>query len=458
MAYTRSSHLACLLRQQDFDLQALSTVITPAAVDAALTATGRATLRVRKLTLRLILWLVIAMNLWTAQGLGAVLATLLHTLRLDAPTPEAVPGDSAISYRRAQLGVRPLWHLFRHVCRPLAPPDLPGAFVANLRLMIIDGTTYDLPETPANARAFGYSANQYRQSAFPQMQTVALLEAGTHAIVDAVAYAGRTSEQRGVRTLLRSVTAGMLLLLDRGLHSYDHLVACRARQAHVLGRLPANVTLAPGERLPDGTVRTELRPAGRGGRSAPTPLPVRLIHYTIDDPQAAGTTYRLVTTLLDASVAPAHALAVLYHERWEAELTFDELKTHQRLPAHPFRSQTPAGVLQEFYGLLLAHYALRALMVQSGVVDGHDPDRLSFTQAVQIVQRYLPDCHRARGAERRRLHTWLLADLRTHLLPPRRSRANPRVVKRRRSNFPTKQRPPTDFRTRRPVPELIRLI
>jgi hypothetical protein len=458
MRYAQHTTTANAWHHHDFDLQALSTIITPEAVSAVLAATGRETPRRRKLSLRLTLWLMIAMNLWTARSLPAVVRTLLHTLRLAGVAPANGPTGGAITYRRAQLGVRPLWHLFRRLCRPLATPATLGAYYAGLRLMIIDGTTYDLPDTPANARTFGYSANQHRQSAYPQMQTVLLIEAGTHAIVDAVAYPGRTCEHRGVRALYRRLTSGMLLLLDRGLHNYDHLVACRAQGVHVVGRLPASVHVTEHATLPDGSVRATLLPAARGGRSHPTPLAVRLIRYTLDDPQADGTVYRLITTLLDPTVAPAHELAGLYHERWEGEGTIDEVKTHQRPPGQPFRSKTPAGVLQEFYGLLLAHYAVRALLHQSACATGQDPDRLSFTHAVQLIQCYTPDCQRARRSALARLQTLLRHDLSTCRLPPRRDRANPRVVKRRRSNFPTKHRPPTGFRTRRPLPELIRLI
>ena len=433
-------------------------VLPPSLIADALAQTGVAPARVRRLDLLCTYFLVIAMHLFGRMRLGEVLATLCHTARLARPGYEPVAGDAAITYRRQQLGVRPLVALCRQLCRPLATPTTPGAFLGPWRLMAIDGTVFDVPDTAQNRRVFGGPSNQHGHSAYPQLRAVALVECGTHAIVDVGCWPYRTSEYTGLTRLLRSVTPDMLILLDRGLHSAAWIAACRARGAHVLARLPSNVRVRKLRRLPDGSWLAELPPQDRGGQRQRAPLPVRYIEYTSDDPQAAGTVYRLITTLLDHDAYPAPQLAALYHERWEVETTFDELKTHLDLADHPFRSKTPLGVVQEFYGLVLAHYVVRGLMHASAVEGQVDPDRLSFVRAVRVLERYLPDCQRAAPEDLPRLAARIRAEMRERLLPPRQQRTNPRVVKRRGSTFPTKPHATTPARLRRPIPELIRLI
>jgi hypothetical protein len=268
-----------------------------------------------------------------------------------------------------------------------------------------------------------------------------LAECGTHAIVDAVFGPYGGSERAGARTLLRSITAGMLVLWDRGFHEYDLLAVVCHRGAQVLARLPACAKPEWVASLPDSSTLAYLRPAAAKRRAQGERLLVRIIEYTITDPALVGygEVHRLVTTLLDPRLAPALDLVCLYHERWEIELVVDETDTHQRLAGRPLRSQKPEGVLQELYALLIAHFALRVLMHEAALQAGVDPDRLSFVHAIRVLHDAISEFQMVAPAEHPRLYQRLLHDIAAGRLPARRIRSNPRVVKRKMSNFRLKR-------------------
>jgi hypothetical protein len=233
----------------------------------------------------------------------------------------------------------------------------------------------------------------------------------------------------------------MLLLLDRGFYSFEMIEQTLARGAHVLGRVPANVSLTPRHLLPDGSYWAYIYPAERQRRQRGDHLLVRVIVYTLTDPARPGygETHRLITTLLDAQAAPALELIGAYHERWEIELTIDEIDTHQRLVPHPLRSQKPVGVLQELYGLLLAHYAVRAIMADAATQAGLAPTRLSFVHSIALICVALDDFQVVAPADHALLYQRLLRDIAACRLPERARRTNPRVVKRKMSNFTLKR-------------------
>ena len=415
----------------------------------------------RKLNLPITMIVTIALHLYPHLAIDDILRKLAQGLRLIWPDPDyAVPGASAVSYRRARLGARPLVALFKQVCQPLATPATRGAFLFGLRLMAIDGTTEDVPDTPANAAAFGRPGSSRSPSAFPQVQGVYLAECGTHGIIDAGFWPCKTSERVGARRLLRSVTPGMLLMWDRGFHEFDLFVGVQARHAHGLGRLPAHVHPEVVATLPDGTLLAYLYPSDYQRRKQGERVLVRVISYTITDPHRPGfgETHRLVTTLLDPELYPALDVVCAYHERWEIELTIDEMQTHQRLAQRTLRSRTPVGVIQELYGLLLAHYLIRFLMHQAAVQADLDPDRLSFVRSLRIIQEAVPEFQLVAPEQRAQLYQRLLRDLARKRLPDRQPRSNPRVVKRKMSNFKLKRpehaHPPT---LERPFREVVAL-
>lgn len=429
-------------------LELLAQVFPRAEVQAVFQELDLRTPRTRKLSLEALLWLVIGMNLYPHMALEDVWEQLAHGVRLlwpeDAERLALLPGKSAFTYRRYQLGVRPLRRLFERVCQPLATPGTRGAFLCGLRLMALDGHLQDVPDTPENAAVFGRHTTDRGASAYPQVLCVSLCECGTHAMIDTGFWPALVGEDRGARRLLRSVTAEMLVLADAGLYSYDLLQGVRDRQAQALFRLPATVKPRLVRRLPDGSALVRLFPSDPKRRRRGEHQVVRLIEYTFEDPQLAahGKPYRLVTTLLDPERFPAHLLACTYHERWEIELVIDEQDTHQlqqHQPASPLRSKKPAGVIQELYGLFLAHYAVRALMYAAARQAEEDPERLSFTHALHVIQASLSDFEIAAPELLPGLYRRLLQDLARPLLPEREPRVAPRVVKRKVLKWPLKR-------------------
>jgi hypothetical protein len=423
-------------------VEALSQAIPPDTITRVIEQEGVGEGRVRKLTMALVIWLVIGLHLYPTVSIGGVLRKLARGLRLIWPDPSiAVPGDSAIAYRRAQLGARPIVALFRQVCQPLATPQTRGAFLFGLRLMAIDGTTEDVPDTPANAAYFGRHTSARGASAFPQLQGVYLVECGPHAVVDAGFWPCHTSERVGGFRLLRSLQPGMLIMWDRGFHDFDMVVAVRQRGAHVLSRLPAGVKPQPLRTLPDGSLLAYLLPSEDHRRRRGERVLVRVITYTITDPALPGygEEQRVITTLLNPRLAPAHEIACAYHERWEIEIVIDEIDTHQRLVGRTLRSLTPVGVIQELYGALIAHYAVRMLMHEAALQADLDPDRLSFVHALEIVRDAVPEFQMVAPAQRPLLYERMLRDIAAKRLPPRRPRSNARVVKRKMSNFKLKR-------------------
>ncbi len=426
-------------------LEALEQVLPQALITAAAAEADCPTRRRRKLPADVTVLLCVAMSLFTHEALEVVLAKMAHGLRLFWPDPDiALANKSAISQARYRLGARPVVALFHRLCQPLATPRTPGAFFCGLRLVALDGTTEDVPDSPANVRVFGRHHSDRGASAFPQAQGVYLSECGTHALLDAGFWPCHTSERVGAFRLLRSVCAGMLLLLDRGFYSFEMIERTLARGAQVLGRVPAGVTLTPRQLLPDGSYWAYIYPADKERRKRGDHLLVRVVVYTLTDPARPGygETHRLVTTLLDAQEAPALDLICAYHMRWEIELTIDEIDTHQRLVQHPLRSLKPVGVIQELYSLLLAHYAVRAIMAEAATQAGLAPTRLSFAQAVELIRVALDDFHLVAPVHHPRLYARLLRAIAACRLPERAARTNPRVVKRKMSNFKLKRGSP----------------
>jgi Insertion element 4 transposase N-terminal/Transposase DDE domain len=392
-------------------LEALEVALPDAAVEEAIARTGTRERRRRVLPTHLVVTLVVAMGLWAEASVRHALAAVVEGWReararraaaLGPPSagpggrpPWRLPSTAALVRARQRVGVRLFRELFHAVAGPLATRDTAGAFLGGLRLMAVDGTTLDVADTPANARAFGRPTTHRGAGAFPQLRAVALLETGTHALCDVVLRPFRGGEAPAARHLLRSVGPGMLLLWDRGFHGYEMLQRTRARGADFLGRTKTNVVLPPAEVLPDGSYLSAVYPSQTARRRRAGGLVVRVVEYALDPPAGPGTErYRLLTSLLDAAAFPAQTLAATYHERWEGETALAEVKVHQWAHPRPLRSKRPREVVQEVSGLLLAHLAIRTLMHQAAVQDGVDPDRLSFTGALRVLRRALPRAQR----------------------------------------------------------------
>ena len=424
----------------ELGLEALAHALPRQAVRAALRATGKREARHRKLTFEATVLLVVALNLFATLSVGAVFARLAQGLRFIWPDPDLpLPKDSALATRRYQVGPRPVVALFRHLARPLASALTPGAFAFGLRVMAIDGSREAVPDTPENAKVFGTPKGRKGPGAFPQVHGVYLVECGTHALVDVGFWPCATNERTGALRLLRSVHAGMLVLLDAGFYGFLLVEATLAREAEILCRMPAHVKPTLVRRLADGTLLAAITAPTQAG--PPRQLLVRLITYTVPDPAhpQRPRRCRLLTSLLDAHRYGARDLVCLYHERWEIELVFDELGTHQRLADGVLRSLKPVGVIQELYGLVLAHLAIRTLMHEAGVQAGLDPRRLSFVGALRVIQQAIPEFQMVEPGQRASLYARLLRDIAATRLPARRPRCTPRVVKRQQSKFKRKR-------------------
>jgi len=427
---------------RELTLEAISQAVPTDAIQAVIQAESAHEARERKLNMVVVVLIIIAMNLYARLAIVAVMQKIAQGLRFIWPDPDyRVPHDSAFTYRRYQLGARPLMVLFGRVCRPLATLQTPGAFLFGLRLMAIDGTTEDVPDTPENVAVFGRHPSQRGDSAFPQVHGVYLCECGTHAIVEASFWPCHISERRGGFRVLRGVRPDMLVMWDRGFHDFDMIQGVRQRQGQVLARLPSHVQPKRVRTLPDGSYWAYLYPSDYQRRKRGEHLLVRIIEYTLTDPALPGygEIHRLVTTLLDDHAYPALDLACAYHQRWDIEMVIDELDTHQRLAGRPLRSHKPVGVIQELYGLLIAHYALRALMHDAACQAGIAPDQISFVHALEVVHDAIVEFQMVAPDQRPRLYARLLRDLAAGCLPPRRLRTNPRVVKRKMSKFPLKR-------------------
>lgn len=426
----------------ELTVEAIGQVVPMAEVKAVIQETGPQEVRTRKLHMVAVVFVIIAMSLYTRHSIGDVMRKLARGLRFVWRDPcILLPKDNALSYRRYQLGARPLVSLFHRVCRPMATPETQGAFLFGLRAMAIDGTVEDVPDTPDNDAIFGRQHGSRGDSAFPQVQGVYLVECGSHAIVDAGFWPYCVSERVGGFRMLRSIGPDMLVMWDRGFHSYDMVARARERGAHVLSRLPSHVKPTRIRSLPDGSYLAHLLPADYKRRKQGEHLLVRIVEYTITDPALPGygETHRLLTTFLDPDACPSLDLAWAYHERWEIEVVIDEVDTHQRLAGRPLRSLKPVGVIQELYGLLIAHYAIRFLMHEAALHATLDPDRLSFVHALHVIVDAIPEFQMAALHQLDHLHTRLLQDIADGRIPERRPRSNPRVVKRKMSNFRLKR-------------------
>lgn len=371
----------------------LTHVYPPALVDAAIAETGRHEQRHRLLPARVLVYYVLAMALFSQDAYEEVMRRLVDGLSWLAAwqTRWTVPTKAAIFKGRARLGVAPLMALFRAAVKPLGLPGSRGVWYRQWRLMSIDGSTLDVADTLENDAHFGRPGHSRggERSAFPQLRLAALAENGTHAIVDAAIGPYKASEQQLTRQLLSSLQAGMLCLADRGFYSFALWQEAQGTGADLLWRVAKGLVFSVLQELPDGSYLSRVYASDYDRLHDRHGSAIRVIEYTLEDPGQPQTeaVYRLITTILDPAAAPAAELAALYCERWEVETALDELKTHQRGPRVVLRSKTPEGVLQEMYGYLLTHYAIRALMHEAAVQVDEDPDRLSFARSLRVVRR-----------------------------------------------------------------------
>ena len=353
--------------------------------------TKRASVRERDLPAHVVVYYVIALALYMRSSYREVLRCLLEGVQwlLDPSAAFKVAGKSGISQARSRLGCEPLQKLYEAIVAPIAEKRTKGAWYRDWRLISLDGSTLDTADTVENEKAFGRPGASRGSSAFPKIRFVALLENGTHVLWAARMSKYRTDEITLAQDVVLALRKGMLCLADRFFPSYKLWRKAAQTGADLLWRTRQNARLDIDRRLPDGSYLSRIYASTSDHRNQRKGIVVRVIDYRLKDVKDAEPIYRLITTILDHTQAPAKELAALYHERWEIETALDELKTHLRGAQIVLRSKTPELVKQEFWGLLMAHFAIRGLMHEAALKADQDPDRLSFLHAVRVIRRKL---------------------------------------------------------------------
>jgi len=358
-------------------------------VRTALEQTGRGSVRERDLPAHVVIYYVIALALYMRSSYREVLRCLLEGVQwlLDPSAKVKVAGKSGISQARSRLGAEPVKALYEAVVTPIADKRTKGAWYRQWRLTSLDGSTLDVADTVENEKAFGRPGASRGASAFPKIRFVALLENGTHVLWAARMDQYATDELTLAEGVVPALERGMLCLADRFFPSHKLWSLAAKTGADLLWRTRQNARLDVDKRLPDGSYLSRIYASTSDRRNQRKGIVVRVVDYQLKGVPDAEPVYRLITTILDAAQAPAKELAALYHERWEIETALDELKTHLRGAQIVLRSKTPELVQQEFYGLLMAHFAIRGLMHEAALKANADPDQLSFLHAVRVVQR-----------------------------------------------------------------------
>jgi len=393
MARTKAA-LGAGARLSDYLSASLLARVVPAEqVHAVLNEHGCNTQRVRSFPAVAGVYYCMALSLYPEAAYEEVFAVVAQGLAWAAGAAEpARVAKSSISALRSRIGSAPLGELLQRCCVPLAEPQAhPQAFYAGLRLVAIDGSNFELPDEADNANHFGYPGSRTGHAGYPQAQCAVLVECATHAIFAANLGPYRASEWELCQPLLKRLQPGMLCLADRGFNGCEYWRQAQATGAQLLWRCAANRQLPVRQALGDGSYLSALSPTKKGRRAgAAEAIAVRVIEYALPGLPDAQPRYRLLTTLLDPVVAPALELAALYHERWQLEAVFDELKTHLRQSRRVLRSKTAELVRQEFYGWVLAHYAVRWLLHQGASRHRIPHAELSFTGHVQLLRRAQP--------------------------------------------------------------------
>jgi hypothetical protein len=378
----------------------LARAIPRETVDEVLAETGKKEQRTRLLPAHVVVYFVIAMAIFR-DGYEEVIRKLVNGLRFLGNWSQSwsVPTTGAITQARGRLGEQPVRLLYERVAAPLAKPATAGAWLRGWRLMAIDAVQVDVPDSAANLAGFGKYEGGTRRP-FPQIHAVGLGECGTHAVTACELGTIYDGERKLALGLLGFVTPEMLVIADRGYFAFDLWQQFMVTGAGLLWRVAAGMKLPATAVLPDGSYLSEIsaRKTRSSGWKIPlaavddprdaTHIPVRVVEYTVSgDGDTVSEHFRLITTILDPQEASALELAAAYQQRWEYEISLKEIETQLLESGTGLRSKSPEMVRQEWWGLLLAHYAIRALMVEAADTAELDPDRLSFLRTLNIVRR-----------------------------------------------------------------------
>ena len=393
MARTKAT-LGVGARLSDYLSASLLARVVPAEViNEVLDAHGCNSLRVRRFPAVVVAYYCIALSLYPEAAYEEVFAAVSQGLAWAAEAEEPARVSSAsISVARTKIGAAPLQELVLRSCVPMADPRFhPEAFYCGLRLVAMDGSHFELPDEADNVAYFGRPGSRTGVAGYPQAQCAVLAECATHAILAANLGPYRAGEWEVCKPLLAALKPGMLCLADRGFNGFEHWRHARQTGADLLWRCAANRVLPRNEELPDGSYLSVIAPTGVSrARAREQAIVVRVIEYMLPGMPDAQPRYRLLTSLLDPKVAPALELAAVYHERWQVEAVFDELKTHLLKSRRVLRSKTAELVRQEFFGWVLAHYAVRWLLHEGATRHRIPHAHLSFSSHIQLLRREQP--------------------------------------------------------------------
>jgi Insertion element 4 transposase N-terminal/Transposase DDE domain len=357
-------------------------------VERCLEDTDRASQRRRELPNDVVVYYAMMLAIYREASQTEVLSCIAEGLQwLYGFNEFKITGKSGISQARSRVGWEPLKRVFDECAKPLAAPNSPGCFYRDWRLVAVDGTTLNVDDCAENAQYFGRPSNQKSDGAYPQARLVGLVECGSHAIWSLAVGKFTDSELALAPDVLSRLAPGMLCLADRLFMSFDIFCQAKDTGADLLFRARLDRQLPAEQVLSDGTYLSSIYASG--DRKRTKPVQVRVIEYSVNG-SSGPETYRLITTILDPAKAPAEDLARLYRERWEFENALDELKVHLNDGAAILRSRTPQLAIQEIYGLVMAHYAIRAIMYDAAASRDLDPDKLSFTGSLRVIRRKLP--------------------------------------------------------------------
>jgi hypothetical protein len=361
-------------------------------VDRVIDQFWRREQRVRQLPARLVFYLVLALCLFPQESYRSAMKILVQAFGRSADA-RPVPTAGAIGTARRRLGADPVETIVRQVMRPAASIDTRGAWYQDWRLVAFDGTTFTVPDTKENDEEFGRpgSGRGDGKGAYPQVQAACLVELGTHAVFDARVEPYRVSENKLIEEMFSALRPGMLVLADRGVYSFQRWIRAVDTGADLLWRVTSNLILRPVEHLVDGSYIAEVIPPKK---SEAVSFRLRVIEYRLPGVQdGKDELYRLVTTILDPTLASAKDLAVLYHERWDIEGFFKQIKSVQLNAERIFRSKSPDGIRQEFWAHLAVHYATMRIVVDAADQAKLDPDRISHKDTVRIIRSriWIPD-------------------------------------------------------------------
>ena len=426
----------CSISKANLDrIAGLEKVISNAAVAAALAASLKVDSRQCTLTHEVMMWVVLAMGLFTSLPIRQVFKACRRIRKGDV-----LPARSSLCMARQRLGSQPLVELYRTVVKPLATAQTPGAFYKGMRKVAVDGTILDVPDCP-NHQHLGRASGGRGCGPFPQVRKLSLVELGTH-VEFALTFGGwGDSERKLFPNLIASIPEDALMMWDCGFYSFKLWKSLESKHK-ILARVQKSMVFNPIEIFDDGSYLAKVYKSNWYRENDSGGILVRVIEYTIDDPQRTGHQERhvLLTNLLDAKLYPAEEVICEYHERWEIEIAFDEQKTHQdpqrAEKTTNFRSETSDGLKQEIYAMSLAHFVVRALMFEAAKEKNIDIDRLSFKGCFQIIKTRLTEFHPDDGATR--MNQWfeaLIWEMGQETIPIRRNRINPRVIKRKMSTW-----------------------